>query len=88
MPQIKESLSDTVSEYRAGKQLLLGRIHTLTEQINSGKYSGAELKALVERRRGLYAMSWDIDRSIRLMTEYIICATKAKDERDVYSYAG
>jgi hypothetical protein len=89
MKGITSSITDTIEEYRSSKHKLMGRIQEINGKIASQgrkKQAGGELKELHERRRRLYAMSYDLDFALRLMGEYTLAAHI--DERTELSYAG
>ena len=89
MTGISSSITDTIEEYRGSKLGLMGRIHELNRKISaqSKKQAGGELKDLTERRRRLYAMTYDLDFALRLMCEYVEEAS-FEEERKELSYAG
>jgi hypothetical protein len=88
MKGITGSITDTIDEYRKSKHRLMCRIHELNRKIGRNK-SGGEIKELAERRRKLYAMTYDLDLALRLMGEYALeTEQNIDDERKELSYAG
>jgi hypothetical protein len=81
------SITDTIEQYRQSKHSLMGRIQELNQKIGRRK-TGGEAKELAERRRKLYAMTYDLDFALRLMGEYALAAGPDKEERKELSYAG
>jgi hypothetical protein len=85
MKGITGSITDTIEEYRNSKRSLMGRIQELNGKIGRKK-TGGEEKELAERRRRLYAMTYDLDLALRLMGEYAPAAKT--EERKELQYAG